>query len=226
MEITMKENEEMLENLRQEHREVTDECTMLRYKTSLLEEMLDERGEYLQVFGMTALQMLMNRSGIDFRSELQARSNRSMLGQPRSQVPSPVPRGDPQPQIKRRSLNGVAPRQERHVKALGGLPGMQSPHSATQSPSSFTFPNLSPGVQSFDPGHNGPDGMQRSIPHDMYENHRPHLPSGLARSPNNMPPQNPYEHQQHYGHDDSYEYTTQESLRQSQARLGPNRLGK
>lgn len=44
LETTIKRNEESLQSLQQSHRSAADECLMLRYKNSLLERILMEKG--------------------------------------------------------------------------------------------------------------------------------------------------------------------------------------
>lgn len=44
LEATIKQNEETLGTLQQSHRSAADECLMLRYKNSLLERILLEKG--------------------------------------------------------------------------------------------------------------------------------------------------------------------------------------
>lgn len=45
LEQTIKHHEETLQNLQQSHRSAADECLMLRYKNSLLERILLEKGK-------------------------------------------------------------------------------------------------------------------------------------------------------------------------------------
>lgn len=45
LETTIKHHEEKLQNLQQSHRAAADECLMLRYKNSLLERILVEKGK-------------------------------------------------------------------------------------------------------------------------------------------------------------------------------------
>jgi predicted NodU family carbamoyl transferase len=47
LEATIKQNEETLSTLQQSHRSAADECLMLRYKNSLLERILLEKGKLL-----------------------------------------------------------------------------------------------------------------------------------------------------------------------------------
>ena len=48
LEATIKHNEDALATLQQSHRTAADECLMLRYKNSLLERILLEKGWFLQ----------------------------------------------------------------------------------------------------------------------------------------------------------------------------------
>lgn len=47
LEATIKQHEEALRSLQQSHRSAADECLMLRYKNSLLERILLEKGIYI-----------------------------------------------------------------------------------------------------------------------------------------------------------------------------------
>lgn len=49
LETTIKHHEDTLQNLQQSHRSAADECLMLRYKNSLLERILVEKGKGKQV---------------------------------------------------------------------------------------------------------------------------------------------------------------------------------
>src|SRR4051794_40881616 len=46
LESTIKHHEETLQNLQNSHRNAADECLMLRYKNSLLERILLEKGDF------------------------------------------------------------------------------------------------------------------------------------------------------------------------------------
>jgi hypothetical protein len=48
LEQTIKLHEETLQNLQQSHRSAADECLMLRYKNSLLERVLLEKGQHMR----------------------------------------------------------------------------------------------------------------------------------------------------------------------------------
>ena len=49
LETTIKHQEDTLQNLQQNHRSAADECLMLRYKNSLLERILLEKGTNLKI---------------------------------------------------------------------------------------------------------------------------------------------------------------------------------
>ena len=48
LEATIKQHEDALHSLQQSHRSAADECLMLRYKNSLLERILLEKGRFNQ----------------------------------------------------------------------------------------------------------------------------------------------------------------------------------
>ena len=54
LESTIKHHEETLQNLQQSHRSAADECLMLRYKNSLLERILLEKGNTAALPGRLA----------------------------------------------------------------------------------------------------------------------------------------------------------------------------
>jgi hypothetical protein len=51
LEATIKQNEDTLGTLQQSHRSAADECLMLRYKNSLLERILLEKGKHVCLSG-------------------------------------------------------------------------------------------------------------------------------------------------------------------------------
>jgi len=53
LEATFKQNEDTLGTLQQSHRSAADECLMLRYKNSLLERILLEKGKNVSLRGQT-----------------------------------------------------------------------------------------------------------------------------------------------------------------------------
>jgi hypothetical protein len=91
LESTIKRNEDSLQSLQQSHRTAADECLMLRYKNSLLERILLEKGEeqsfgFLHRMGLTILQASMCRQNCDSR---RATRRQSLLQQqPNPATPS------------------------------------------------------------------------------------------------------------------------------------------
>ncbi|KAI5369840.1 Putative basic-leucine zipper domain-containing protein [Septoria linicola] len=82
LEATIKANEENLGGLQQQHRQAADECLMLRYKNSLLERILLEKG-------------------IDVQAELQMKTGSPVLGPGFMHGATSVPQ---QPQLQRTTL--------------------------------------------------------------------------------------------------------------------------
>ncbi|EME50232.1 hypothetical protein DOTSEDRAFT_68942 [Dothistroma septosporum NZE10] len=82
LEATIKQNEETLASLQRSHRAAADECLMLRYKNSLLERILLEKG-------------------IDVQTELQMKTGSPVLG---PGFMHPAPSVPPQPQLQRTAL--------------------------------------------------------------------------------------------------------------------------
>jgi len=121
LESTIKHHEETLQNLQASHRTAADECLMLRYKNSLLERILIEKG-------------------IDVQAELRAKTGSPNLGPTR--VPAaPPPLAQPIQRFavnkfhqSRRSLTGLPPKAE-------GAPQVQPEGLLTQrSPLSHPTP--------------------------------------------------------------------------------------
>ncbi|KAI9702224.1 MAG: hypothetical protein M1820_006307 [Bogoriella megaspora] len=130
LEHTIKQQEASLQTLQQNHRSAADECLMLRYKNSLLERILLEKG-------------------IDVQAELRTKTGSPNLGP--THMPPAAP-GPPQPPVQRALLNrqnharrpitGLAPKLERpqiHPHAeVGGIsnsPQQPTPSSHASSPS-------------------------------------------------------------------------------------------
>jgi hypothetical protein len=64
LETTIQRHEETLQTLQQSHRNAADECLMLRYKNSLLERILLEKGWYSSIPHLIVInrfQVLMSR---------------------------------------------------------------------------------------------------------------------------------------------------------------------
>ncbi|KAF2765827.1 hypothetical protein EJ03DRAFT_279306 [Teratosphaeria nubilosa] len=138
LEATIKQNEETLANLQQSHRTAADECLMLRYKNSLLERILLEKG-------------------IDVQAELSIKTGSPILGPgvvaPAAGLPQPqasqpqLQRTAVQRQHARRSGQGflpkLAPGQTNQDMVFAGSPqGHPTPSSHTSSPTNM--PTRSP----------------------------------------------------------------------------------
>jgi hypothetical protein len=118
LESTIKHHEDTLQNLQNSHRNAADECLMLRYKNSLLERILLEKG-------------------IDVQAELRAKTGSPNLGATRPPVsahasPNQAPlqqRAILNRQQQRRSLQGPP-----KIDASNGLPMIQPDGPIQRSP--------------------------------------------------------------------------------------------
>ncbi|KAK3197511.1 hypothetical protein GRF29_216g413566 [Pseudopithomyces chartarum] len=147
LESTIKHHEDTLQNLQQSHRSAADECLMLRYKNSLLERILLEKG-------------------IDVQAELQAKTGSPNLGPTRQSASTTASPNQP-PLQQRAMLN----RQQQNRRSLGGVPNKvegvheqeydeqndmldqeePSDHSAGPGPYPHPFPSNSMQSQSMQP---------------------------------------------------------------------------
>ncbi|KAH9873191.1 hypothetical protein J1614_005589 [Plenodomus biglobosus] len=124
LESTIKHHEETLQNLQNSHRNAADECLMLRYKNSLLERVLLEKG-------------------IDVQAELRAKTGSPNLGPTRAPVsaqnsPNQAPlqqRAILNRQQQRRSLQGPP-----KTDGCNGLPMIQPDGPIQRSPLSQPTP--------------------------------------------------------------------------------------
>ncbi|KAF2091811.1 hypothetical protein K490DRAFT_70562 [Saccharata proteae CBS 121410] len=183
LESTIKHHEETLQTLQHNHRSAADECLMLRYKNSLLERILLEKG-------------------IDVQAELRAKTGSPHLGPTRMPPAGPAPSAPPPMQRAimnrhhqaRRSLAGLphglpTKAEGVHVSPLvqpDGAATNHSPHSqpttashqsspataATKSPN--FLPNISPNI--------GPVSQSQQL--------RPQPPPPRSQY-NPLPPQRP-----------------------------------
>ncbi|KAL2213321.1 hypothetical protein CC79DRAFT_1316148 [Sarocladium strictum] len=116
LEETIRVHESNLHNLQGAHRTAADECLMLRYKNSLLERILLEKG-------------------IDVQAELRAKTGSPNLGPthvpPNMVQPPPIQRAIMNRHHQsRRSNSNIAPKSEPH----SSLPPPLQPHSSATSP--------------------------------------------------------------------------------------------
>ncbi|KAF2009160.1 hypothetical protein BU24DRAFT_359001 [Aaosphaeria arxii CBS 175.79] len=103
LESTIKHHEETLQNLQNSHRNAADECLMLRYKNSLLERILLEKG-------------------IDVQAELRAKTGSPNLGPTRAAASAQTSPNQP-PLQQRAILN-----RQQQRRSLGGPPKAEGVH--------------------------------------------------------------------------------------------------
>lgn len=118
LESTIKHHEDTLQNLQQSHRSAADECLMLRYKNSLLERILLEKG-------------------IDVQAELRAKTESPGLGPTRGPVATTSPN---QAQFQR----AVMSRHHQARRSIGGPPKAEGPHGLPMIQPEGAMPNRSP----------------------------------------------------------------------------------
>ncbi|KAL8920747.1 MAG: hypothetical protein Q9208_006077 [Pyrenodesmia sp. 3 TL-2023] len=105
LETTIKQHEDSLQSLQQSHRHAADECLMLRYKNSLLERILLEKG-------------------IDVQAELRSKTD------PQHVTPNPPVSAGAQPSPMQRVVNSRHTR-TRRAGSAGGARGPKSQSSQT-----------------------------------------------------------------------------------------------
>lgn len=154
LESTIKKHEEALQSLQQSHRSAADECLMLRYKNSLLERILLEKG-------------------IDVQAELQAKTQSPNLGPTR--VPAPpvtVPPAQKQP-MQRAIMN----RQQQRRSGMGLPQKIEGAHGLPNISPNGLAPNRSPLSQPTPTSH-------MSSPSTTATRSPNFLPQGAIQSPN------------------------------------------
>ncbi|KAI9703690.1 MAG: hypothetical protein M1836_007460 [Candelina mexicana] len=121
LETTIKHHEDALQSLQQSHRSAADECLMLRYKNSLLERILLEKG-------------------IDVQAELRAKTGSPHLG------PTAAPTSQPtqQPPIQRAIINR---RHQARRSASSTTPKIETNNAAPQSSRESVLQSGSPQLQ-------------------------------------------------------------------------------
>ncbi|KAK4548569.1 hypothetical protein LTR36_009479 [Oleoguttula mirabilis] len=119
LEATIKQNEDALSTLQQSHRTAADECLMLRYKNSLLERILLEKG-------------------IDVQAELRIKTGSPVLPQGYTYPTANVPQVQaPQPPLQRAAVHRQQARRSGGAAFLPKLaPGQGNPE--------ISFPTSSP----------------------------------------------------------------------------------
>ncbi|KAH6624214.1 hypothetical protein B0J18DRAFT_171173 [Chaetomium sp. MPI-SDFR-AT-0129] len=125
LEEAIRTHEQNLANLQAAHRHAADECLMLRYKNSLLERILLEKG-------------------IDVQAELRAKTGSPNLGPthvPQNLVqPPPIQRAILNRHHARRSTSGVAPKLEPGIP-VSPLPPPMHAHASALSPKNRHTPS-------------------------------------------------------------------------------------
>ena len=163
-------HETNLHNLQTAHRSAADECLMLRYKNSLLERILLEKG--MLISRESSCNHLIAAVGIDVQAELRAKTGSPHLG------PTHMPQNMAQaPTVQRaimnrhnqarRSNSNIAPKLEPGV--------IQSPQSRPTPPSHASSPTShSPGFHN--PGVITPPASEPQIQHQHphQHQHQPH----------------------------------------------------
>ncbi|KAF2634895.1 hypothetical protein P280DRAFT_412842 [Massarina eburnea CBS 473.64] len=119
LESTIKHHEETLQNLQNSHRNAADECLMLRYKNSLLERVLLEKG-------------------IDVQAELRAKTGSPNLGPTRTAA-SATTSPNQAPLQQRAILN-----RQQQRRSLGGPPKSEGVHGLPMIQPDGAVPNRSP----------------------------------------------------------------------------------
>ncbi|KAI9720861.1 MAG: hypothetical protein M1812_002700 [Candelaria pacifica] len=124
LETTIKHHEDALQSLQQSHRSAADECLMLRYKNSLLERILLEKG-------------------IDVQAELRAKTGSPHL-RPTTTAPAQPTQPAQQPPIQRAIMN----RHHRAQRSASGItPKIETANTGPQSSHESVFQSRSPQLQ-------------------------------------------------------------------------------
>ncbi|KAF2875416.1 hypothetical protein BDV95DRAFT_485475 [Massariosphaeria phaeospora] len=120
LESTIKHHEDTLQNLQNSHRNAADECLMLRYKNSLLERILLEKG-------------------IDVQAELRAKTGSSPNQGP-TRVPASANTSPNQPPLQQRAILN----RQQQRRSIGGPPKAEHPHGLPMIQPDGVLPNRSP----------------------------------------------------------------------------------
>jgi hypothetical protein len=119
LESTIKHHEDTLQNLQNSHRNAADECLMLRYKNSLLERILLEKG-------------------IDVQAELRAKTGSPSLGPTRA--PASATTSPNQAPLQQRAILN----RQHQRRSIGGPPKADGPHGLPMIQPDGALPNRSP----------------------------------------------------------------------------------
>jgi hypothetical protein len=131
LETTIKHHEETLQTLQQSHRSAADECLMLRYKNSLLERILLEKGPSSSFMSCFISPHTNNLAGIDVQAELQMKTGSPAVGH--SYIPHHAPAPMASAPLQRTALN------RQHARRSGQVyPPRLGPGAPTQPDLSFS----------------------------------------------------------------------------------------
>ncbi|OLN93934.1 hypothetical protein CCHL11_03488 [Colletotrichum chlorophyti] len=173
LEEAIRVHESNLHNLQAAHRTAADECLMLRYKNSLLERILLEKG-------------------IDVQAELRAKTGSPNLGPthaPQNMVqPPPIQRAIlNRHHQSRRSNSSIAPKLEPGISPLP--PPIQGVHSAAASPKGRPTPSS----HANSPTNTVPYGSQQALSPAASDHGplRPNMASSMKSQLSPMAPMNP-----------------------------------
>jgi bZIP transcription factor len=181
LENTIKHHEDTLQTLQQSHRSAADECLMLRYKNSLLERVLLEKGLRMTLYISLPLTD-QTRAGIDVQAELRMKSS-PQLG-PTKALPgmnsqaSPIQRAMMNRQQVRSNSTSVVPPlhpvntmvQTGHENSFSHPPRYQRIPSQTSSPS-----NQRPAGFAMQDGLSSPTSNFSAQPMQQQQQQRPQL---------------------------------------------------
>ncbi|CAI6333079.1 unnamed protein product [Periconia digitata] len=155
LESTIKHHEDTLQNLQNSHRNAADECLMLRYKNSLLERILLEKG-------------------IDVQAELRAKTGSPNLGPTRAAA-STAASPNQAPLQQRAILN-----RQQQRRSLGGPPKAEGPtpvsHLSSPSTTATRSPNFVPQGTSVSPNFGPLPPQQQQQPPPQQQQLRPQPP--------------------------------------------------
>lgn len=189
LETNIKHQDETLQNLQQSHRAAADECLMLRYKNSLLERILLEKGKGSKWPTVTPL--LMRKVGIDVQEELKTIAA-PVADRPGPSAPKPttVQRAIiNQHHIARRSTSGPTPRLLQAQKPSSNAVPSQSPQlqptvpSKTSSPVTSQSPCFAVQGGMISPHLGVPAQQQLQQPQPQQQQQQPPPPRGSAYPP-------------------------------------------
>ncbi|KAK0710879.1 hypothetical protein B0H67DRAFT_601743 [Lasiosphaeris hirsuta] len=171
LEEAIRTHEQNLANLQAAHRHAADECLMLRYKNSLLERILLEKG-------------------IDVQAELRAKTGSPNLGpthMPQNMVqPPPIQRAILNRHHARRSNSSIAPKMEPGI--VSPLPPPLHGHPSAASPKSRPTPSSHSASPSATTSYGSQHGASPASSDHLSASLRPQIPQMAASTAMKPPP--------------------------------------